>query len=386
MKWKSIFKFGFLTLLSVALIYVVRYDFTSLSYFAPMEKASDFLASDLYLGVGSDMKVKKAEENIAVVPVDNIGRRELIDVLNLIAEGNPSVVAVDIRFAQLDDDTDSLLLDAMSRFNKAILPVVLNNGQVEMDGKIDFGTLDNITLGVVNFDYMTDGETKRRFVPIYSTADGTPYPSFAAAAVGRYDAESLRKLNERGNGHELINFVHRQILTIDPNEIADDPSQIEGMMIFVGDNNVLSDSHAISTGEVMSGVMIHAFTASTILHGDYINEVSIVLQWLLAVAICILMIGSQMKVSKKRSGNMYIRLLQLVVLGFLIVGGTCLYLKFNYVLDLTIPLLMGSFGLIAADFASLALAGLDWIQKFWREKLSKKIKIPSLTLPKLKKS
>ena len=60
----KLFKAVGIALLAFVLSWFVAYDFTSLSYFAPLEKASDFIASDFYTLVADSRTVKKYDRRL----------------------------------------------------------------------------------------------------------------------------------------------------------------------------------------------------------------------------------------------------------------------------------------------------------------------------------
>ena len=104
----------------------------------------------------------------------------------------------------------------------------------------------------------------------------------------------------------------------------------------------------------MPGVLIHAYIASTILDGMYVTPVSKGWMWVVSFVLAFVFILTQLLVGDSKPGNMLVRWMQVLFLVLLVVIGTRLYLTRLVTLDLTLPLLMISLGLLASDIWSFA--------------------------------
>lgn len=355
-----------IALLALLLSRFVAYDITSLSYFAPLEKASDYIASDFYAQVAHGSNVKRYEERVAVVSSDKLERRQLSELFRHIAAGKPAVTAIDIMFDERGDDSDLMLLESIDALGKVVYPVAWSDGGIDniSDNSI-YQYVDNATPGVVNLDAESVRSVIRTFTPRFRNADGDEVPSFATAAVAVYDKKLTTRLARRANDHEQIDFSDTEFDVLTPDDLSHDPTIVKDRIVMVGDIADFADIHATPVNEAMPGIMIHAHAAATILSGNYVTEVARWLQWLIAFLVCLPMIYAQLTLEDSKAGNMTVRWLQVALLLLLIIVGTALYLNFRLSLDLTLPLLMVALGLLAADIWSFA----ETIPGFYRTRL-----------------
>lgn len=119
MKLRKFLKVCGIAVLAFCLSWFVAYDFTSLSYFSPLEKASDFLASDFYAFVADSRDVKKYEDRITIVGIDDLSRPEIAGTLRAIAAARPKVTAIDILFPERDM-SDTVLVNAMNMLGNVV--------------------------------------------------------------------------------------------------------------------------------------------------------------------------------------------------------------------------------------------------------------------------
>ena len=64
-----------ITVATLLFSHVLVYDLMSVSFFSPMEKASDFRFSDFYTIVADDRAVSTLDDDIVIVPVDGLTRK-----------------------------------------------------------------------------------------------------------------------------------------------------------------------------------------------------------------------------------------------------------------------------------------------------------------------
>lgn len=344
-----------IALLAFILSRFVAYDITSLSYFAPLEKASDYIASDFYAQVMQQTSVKKYEDRIAVVTSDHLDRTDLSHLFKSMADGAPSVTAIDITFDVRGDDSDHALIDAINGLGKVVFPIACTEAEAPDNGRRSiYQYIETGIPGVVNLDAESARSIIRTFTPSWRHADGKDFLSMSAAAAKAYDTRLWSLLSHRGNDHEQIDFTDTEIDIFSPEDIIADPSLITDRIVFVGDMADFSDIHATPIDEAMPGVMIHALSTATILSGNYITNIPRWVQWLIAFLACMPMIYAQLSLEDTKIGNILVRWLQVIMLLILIITGTMLYSKFRISLDLTLPLLMIALGLLAADIWAFA--------------------------------
>lgn len=343
------------TLLAFLLSWVVAYDFTSLSYFAPLEKASDFIASDFYTLVANGSGVKRYDPDITVVSLDNLSRNEIADAFELIASAGPAVTAIDLILQCHGDDTDIRLMEAIASLGTVVRPEIYYPDNYtgvpdsRFAGTSIYEYLDNVYPGVINLETRTARGIIRDFRPIFGEDK-----SMAAKAVELFNPGAFENLMSRGNQTEKINFESTEFDIITPDVISRHPETIKGRIIFAGVTDDLSDIHATPIDETFPGILIHAASASTMLQRCYINPVPKWIEWGIAMLLCILFILLHFRTSSIKGGDMIMRWLQAGMLVLMVVASTMLYLSTHYALDLTLPLLMIMLGLLADDLWTLA--------------------------------
>ena len=122
---KPIVKATVITLLTLLFSHVAVYDLTSVSFFSPMEKASDFRFSDFYTLVANKRPVKELDDNIVIVALDGCDRAEMARAIDAIDYCGPAAVGLDIVFGpplNPDEDTLSESLELCSNF---VMPITI---------------------------------------------------------------------------------------------------------------------------------------------------------------------------------------------------------------------------------------------------------------------
>jgi hypothetical protein len=98
-----------ITLLAILMTRFVIYDFSSLSAFMPMEKATDFEMSDLYNAVEENKAEHHLSQDVCVISVDNCNREGVLDVVNMVSAYGPAAIGLDIVFPWPEQDNSYLL-------------------------------------------------------------------------------------------------------------------------------------------------------------------------------------------------------------------------------------------------------------------------------------
>ena len=354
------------------LSWLLIYDFTSLSYFAPMEKASDFLASDFYNLVAQNRKVKSYDDRIAVVSIDGLSRPEIAETFRAISEGQPKVLAVDVFFEERGDDTDIDLAESLSGLPMVIYPIAASSDEGGViSGPSIYNYLDNVEPGVVNLDINSNRNTVRTFKSLFLEGDraeeSLAYAAAKAFKGGDFDDFSTSESYD-------IDYNTVEFDTFEASEIINDPDLINSRLVFVGELQNPTDMHATPLENSVPGVMIHACSASTILNDLIIKHVPGWVIGLISALLSIFFIYAQLTLCDSKAGNMLMRWLQAGILLLLIVAGTFLFIDYRISFDLSLPLTMITLGLLACDLWMLLETAPGW-WKFIKSKLNA-IKIP----------
>lgn len=109
------------------------------------------------------------------------------------------------------------------------------------------------------------------------------------------------------------------------------------------------DLHVTPLDNFMPGLLIHAYTAATILSGDYTRELTPFESYAIAAIACFLLVWFNMWLIDTPTGPVLVRVLQVLMLYFMIVGGTLAFVKYNIDLNFSFAILSTSLGVAAGD-------------------------------------
>jgi len=309
-------------LLAFAVSWFLIYDISSLSYFAPLEKNSDFSATDFYQIVSDDRAVRTLNDDVAIVSVDGLSREEITDALEIISVCDPAAVGVDIYFGFPQPD-DERLVGVLSELPNAVVP--------DTSAYI-YSSCRGLTQGSVYLE----AESYRSVIR-ECRSDGT-----FAAELARLYRPGL-KLPETMH----IEYPCMDFDVIHADELLDYPEHIEGKIVLVGAVNDISDLHPTPINDAVPGVIIHAASIATMLSEDRIEDFPAWADWLLAIVLCYIFIVAIRCLKKYDWGDFVMRVIQIIFLLLIIIVGTVIYIDCRVNINFTRPLLM----VAAANFA-----------------------------------
>lgn len=346
-------KAAVITVMTLACSHLVVYDLMEVSFFSPMEKASDFKFSDFYTIVADDRAVSTLDENIVIVPVDGMTRKEMARTIEDIDFCEPGAVGLDIAFAPPSDPDDDPLAEALASCGNLIMPVRITQDD-DGDHLSHLSYYDEIVKPQGGFAAVNiQGDlgrrtTVREFTGSFQTDEGE-IPSLAAALVGIVSPEAVARLKERGEKDEYIRFHSRKFDTIDPEEIIDSQDLIKGKIVLVGKMQNAGDLHVTPLDNFTPGMLIHAHTAATILSGDYIRTLSPFETYAAAAVACFIIVWLNMLLIDSPVGPLAVRLVQVGMLYLMIVGGTMAYIRHSLDLNFSFAIMSASLGVAACD-------------------------------------
>lgn len=347
--WKSVI----ITIATLLFSHVVVYDLMSVSFFSPMEKAADFQFSDFYTIVADDRAVSIHDEDIVIVPLDGYTRKEMAKVIDDINFCGPAAVGLDIAFAPPSNPEDDPLAEAMASCTNLVMPVRISadSAAYHMEHLSYYDSFVEPQGGFAAVNIQGDAgqrRTVREFSGFFDTAEGV-IPSLPAALVKIVRPEAYKELKDRQQDEESINFASRQFDIIEPEEIIDNPELIEGKIVLLGKMMNAGDLHVTPLDNFMPGLLIHAYTAATILSGDYTRELTPFESYAIAAIACFLLVWFNMWLIDTPTGPVLVRVLQVLMLYFMIVGGTLAFVKYNIDLNFSFAILSTSLGVAAGD-------------------------------------
>lgn len=342
-----------ITVMTLAFSHVALYDLSSVSFFSPMEKAADFRFSDFYTIVADRGAVAEYEDGIVIIPVDGCDRGRMARAISDIDFCGPAAVGLDIFFAPLRGGEEDPLVEALADCDNLVLPVLVVEDSVGL--RISHESCYDAVVdpaggfAAVNIQG-SEGERDcvREFRKEFQTADGS-IGSLSAAMVAVGFPEAYRRLAGRNCPTEEIAYASKEFEVVYPDEILDNQELIGGRLVLVGKLQDRADLHITPLHNYTPGLMVHAYTAATILNGDYIRQLS---EWesvMLGAVLCFLVVWINLHLMTSVMGPLLVRSLQLGLLYFMILTGTMAYMHLRIDLNFSYSILTVSLGVAACE-------------------------------------
>lgn len=345
------------------------YDFLSISYFAPMEKASDFRISDFYNIVADGREVRTLDSQIVVVNIDGCSRDMIADVVEQIDFCAPKAIGLDVLFDYPGPD-DSHLLSVLSECENLVLPVsvIYDSGKVTgLAGSFFYDSLPKDRYyGAVNLAGSDARSVIREFRPFFIESKDTIF-NFSVQLARMTESKTAGYLLARKDSLETIFYPSREFEIIDAADVLRSQDLLRDKTVLVGAINDFSDKHETPAVADMPGILVHANTLATILHKDYIRKSGKAIDWSIAFILCFLVVFTNLKLRPFDSGAMLVRILQMLMLYFIVMIGCKLFINNHIYIDFSYPLMMVGTGLVTTDM----LLGLFSFGKFIYERPKK---------------
>jgi CHASE2 domain-containing sensor protein len=284
----NLFIFGCVSLLSLVIL--------NFSIFDPFTEAfHDFTLTDLYYNKVQD-KNKIYNKNLVLINVENKSRKELAFLLQQIQEGNPKVVALDIIFAQRENEDDSLLQQAFNKHDNYVFGYAAN--------------FENEKTSIYSNNFFTDrkdgyinvaGEhaefsTIRYYYPFHKEQE-----AFTSSILKKFKPTIYQRLKHKRNRQTEIQYYGNiaNFNYFDFDEVMDagfDVTQLEDKIILLGFLGIPSQRGTAQLDEDklftplntrlsgrsypdMYGSVIHANILRMVLENDHIRVIP---RWLTA--------------------------------------------------------------------------------------------------------
>lgn len=317
---------------------------------------TDFNITDFYNIVADSRKVRTLDPEIVLVDIADATRADIADLLDALPAFEPRAVGVDIAFEE-QRPGDEYLIEAL-RANDNLVMVVdvepdkaLNGTRFHLSGSSYFkDSLTEIAVGAANLPTKIPGGVVRNFVVDYPMADSTAEAtkSFPVAIAAIVAPDAVADLRARGRQQELINYPSRTFRSIRYDELADKGDLLAGKIVLVGALADDGDLHATPPQIRMAGLEIHAHALSTILHRDYLRELSGVANLLIACLLCFLMALTHVSLPAAYK-SVVLRLVQLALLYMLLRAGYYYFVDKKLIVNFSYALLMLTFVFFACD-------------------------------------
>ena len=342
-----------ITVMTLLFSHVLVYDLMSVSFFSPMEKASDFRFSDFYTIVADDRAVATLDDDIVIVPVDGYTRNDMARVIDDIDFCGPAAVGLDIAFAPPSKPEEDLLAEALSQCENLVMPVRVEYSDDALH-LLHISYYDSIVMpkggfGAVNIQGdANQRSTVRKFTSSFPTEEGSVM-SLPAALIALARPEAAKKLEERLGNDEFIQFASRKFDIVRPDEIIDNPDLVKGKIVLIGKLNNAGDLHVTPLDNFTPGLLIHAHITATMLSGEFIRELTPFESYAIAAIMCFFIVWLNLRLWDNPAGPFAVRIVQLLTLYLMIMGGTMAYIYYGIDLNFSFAILATALGVAGCD-------------------------------------
>lgn len=316
--------------------------------FVPNRNIDDM--SDYYTAVWESVKGNSVDNGkFAIIDVSENSRREIAEILTTIKEMDPKIIGLDVTNTWEEDKaTDSLFVKTIQSISHIVLPVEYHDtepGSEVFLYNIFHNRLANKKYGVVSFPDNRD--ILRTYRPSFN-ANGKSYDAFGCILAKEcgVDLSNIRNkenmlinyttLNMSDDdaipGYQLLNLCNRDSLFI--------ASEISNKIVLIGSTHLTSDHHLTPLGYSLSGVMIHAHIANTLLENKSIMTTPLILRYFFCfvIAFSVLMWNTKRNPSiteKKRIWKTIVKSCLIFFASILLFAGfgTILFSYYCYYID-----------------------------------------------------
>lgn len=324
---------------------------SSLSDLAPIDRELDFKSSDFYQLVSDARAVKVLDEQIVIVPTDNLSRNDICQLIEDISLGNPKAIGLDV-FFRFPMENDEHFLEVIRNTPELVLAAGILPNDNHVAGTYFLDSLNNSLYGVVNMNVQQRYHVVRDFRPYYQTNCGV-VDHFSLSLAKRVNPSIAKHFQST---HEIssetvvpIDFSSREFDIIEPGDVLEHIEKLKGKVVMLGDINDTQDIFITPVDDNMSGVMVHAYSLSTILGERYYTMIPQWILWLLGLFLCIIFVVVKMWLKNHSLENLLMRVFQILTMMTITYLGCILFIKYHYVLELSMPLMIIALGLAALD-------------------------------------
>jgi len=313
---------------------------------------NDSRFSDYYTQVIRSGESESQSHSITIISLqDCLNRKTIARLINIIDSLQPKAIGFDVLLeGQMENDT--VLIESLINCKNIVLA-----RRMVKDSLASYPIYDCLkekTIGVANFEGHNLLDKIRHFKTLFLLPNGDTLNSFSSAIVKQIDSEAYKRLLERSDEIEIINY-HRlihfpcvkwdEIINEDGRCIIKDDKNICDRIVLVGLDSddasevspINEDVHITPINEVWTGTRIHAAAIDTILKEDYVHTVSPVFVNFIAIIVLFIWVWYLYK-SKKNINSFKVllnRITQiLLILIVFFIGILCF--KKNEYLDFSI--------------------------------------------------
>ena len=294
-----------------------------------------------------------------VVAIDGCSRQEVTTALQMLSQLAPRSIGVDVSFPFSADDDERLMETICGNdcIVMASYPKKMKDGGYEIGYGSYFDELlceEGVKYGSVLLDIDSHYDIVRTFTPALLAENDTVWSlevqMVRMAGVNIQDIPLTH--------HPYINYPPLLIDTLPCADLVAENVNIDsirqivaGKFVLIGDLNAPTDLHRTPIHAEMAGVMIHAYILDTILYGRLIRTSPESLNWFIAFLLCAIGAGFLLycKWKWQDAEGLVLRIAQLVLMLFVVVGGVLLFACEHFYFDLAPAFLALALQTIALD-------------------------------------
>lgn len=370
--WRDSFLCTLLTLVVSGIFLLI---FLNLNVLDPFYKAfKDFSFTDLYYSKLNENQ--KIDTNIIMVNIGHSDRFTIAQTIEKVQEQNPKVIGLDAIFKDRKMAfTDSILKSVLDKYDNIVTSYYFDEDSIVSNH--EFFKTQNTIEGYININDAKGNVVIRDFIGLKPETDKLSFAAQIAIQSEKLSAKDSKKLNER----IPINYFGNldSFLTFDIDEILESESipAIENSIVLfgylgspMGNPFDVEDKHFTPLNETfvgrstpdMFGLIIHANIINMLTNGTFINKVSKVMIYFLALICCFFSIMFGMRFYKKSTlaYDILIKLVQLVISVVLLYLALFLLKHYNVYIFIAPILILTVFGLEMIDFYVYLL---DYLKK-----------------------
>lgn len=351
---------------------------SSISDLTPVGWELDFQSSDFYQIVADARAEKVLDDQIVIIPIDKLSRKEICHLIEDIALCSPRAIGLDVFFAFPMEGDDHLLevLRNTPGLISSMGVISKGNKQWEISDSYLLDSLRDSSRGIVNMNVKRRYHMVRDFVPCYQTDRGI-IKHFALALASQANPVIGERLQtsfmEKPTQVIPIDYPSREFDVIEPEDIFEHIDKLKDKVVMIGAMHDTQDIFITPINDTMPGIMVHAYTLSTILGERYTNVMPKWGLYLIGLLISILFVIVKMWLKRHSLENLLMRLFQVLVMLVILYLGCLLFINYHYIIELSMPLMLVALGLVALDIWDDSLHLLQILFSYMKNKVLTKL-------------
>jgi CHASE2 domain-containing sensor protein len=307
----------------------------NVGFFSPFKNAfKDFSYLDLYYAEKLNEDNFDFNEDIILVNIDRLNRKEIAEVLGEIEYYNPKVIGLDVIFKETEDPIWDSYLNENLQYEPLVFAYTLQDTLEVTTTKEIFNTVKN--KGYTNFNFDNESSVIRNFQGVKNTSQGTLISFPVAIASAYLKNDWLNKHQTFLEKERPIKFsgTRNSFLVLEREDVIEsgDLSFIKDKIVMVGYlGNIknhyydIEDKHYTPMNPKFVGksppdtfgLIVHANIVQMLLTNDYVIIVQSWVRFVLMIFCMFFVLMYFIYLNKKQLAS-YILRLNLVQLSFLV--------------------------------------------------------------------